>query len=92
MLMLDKKSDVQLLRSLGADHNVIQRIFILEGMIRIAVRMCIRSHQDDARKGAFMEAGIEYEIMKPSHYCSYPDVKGIFLKNFHYHEEEGRGK
>ena len=42
--------------------------------------MCIRSHEDDTRKGAFMEAGIEYEIMKPSHYCPYPDVKGVFAK------------
>ena len=65
-------------KSLYLIHTI--PIFILQGMTRIAVKMYIRSHQDDARKVAFMEAGIEYEIMKPSHYCPYPKVKGVFAK------------
>jgi hypothetical protein len=49
-------------------------IFILQGMIRKAVEMSIRSCEDDARKAAFIEAGIEFEIMKSSHLFHYPDV------------------
>ncbi|MGN1220051.1 MAG: FtsX-like permease family protein, partial [Candidatus Cryptobacteroides sp.] len=31
MLIIDKKSDIQTLRSLGADDKLIRRIFVLEG-------------------------------------------------------------